>query len=163
MKPIQMKFMREAITEAAKSRDEGGIPIGAVVVKDGIIVGRGHNQRIQKMNPLLHAEIECLTQAFKIYDYSDINNSTLYTTLMPCFMCAGAIIQYGISTVISADAETFPHAQRLLESNGITVVSLNLDESKQILREFILKHREYWISTSMYNTHVLESDRVGEH
>ncbi len=85
--------MRSAIGEATKGLSEGGIPIGSVLVKEGRIIGKGHNQRIQKGDPMAHAEIDCLRNAGRIGSYKD---TVLYSTLMPCYLCAGAVVQFGI-------------------------------------------------------------------
>ena len=84
------KFMKAAIDEARKGLSEGGIPIGSVLVKDGIIIGRGHNRRVQENDPVIHAEIDCLRNAGRIGVYKD---TVLYSTLMPCYLCAGASVQ----------------------------------------------------------------------
>ncbi|MBD0363954.1 MAG: nucleoside deaminase, partial [Coleofasciculus sp. C3-bin4] len=86
------EFMAEAIAEAKQGFSEGGIPIGSVIVKDGQIVGRGHNKRVQDNDPVTHAEIDCLRNAGRIGNYQD---TTLYSTLMPCYLCAGAVVQFG--------------------------------------------------------------------
>lgn len=85
--------MKLAIAEAQQGINEGGIPIGSVLVKDGKIVGRGHNKRVQDADPVTHAEIDCLRNAGRIGSY---RGTTLYSTLMPCYLCAGAIVQFGI-------------------------------------------------------------------
>lgn len=87
------EFMKAAIDEAKQGRQEGGIPIGSVLVKDGKIVGRGHNKRVQDNDPVTHAEIDCLRNAGRIGNYQ---GTTLYSTLMPCYLCAGAVVQFGI-------------------------------------------------------------------
>ena len=89
-------YIKEAITEARKGLAEGGIPIGSVLVKEGKIIGRGHNKRVQELNPILHAEIDCLQNAGRIGSYKD---TVLYSTLMPCYLCSGAIVQFGIKKV----------------------------------------------------------------
>src|SRR5438046_10206346 len=98
------EFMKAAIDEARKGLSEGGIPIGSVLVKDGVIVGRGHNQRIQKNDPMTHAEIDCLRNAGRIGNYRDC---ILYSTLMPCFMCAGTVVQFNIKKVFVGESKTF--------------------------------------------------------
>jgi cytosine deaminase len=91
-------FMQEAIREAETGRREGGIPIGSVLVQDGRIIGRGHNRRVQDGDPILHAEIDCLRHAGRIGSY---RNTTLYSTLMPCYLCAGAVVQFRIPRVVA--------------------------------------------------------------
>ncbi len=111
--------MQAAIKEAKKGLQEGGIPIGAVLVREGQIIGRGHNRRVQQNNPIMHAEIDCLQNAGRIGKYT---NTTLYSTLMPCYLCAGAVVQFGIKKVVAGEAETFAGAQQFLKSNGVKVV-----------------------------------------
>ena len=135
------KFMQAAIDEAKLGLQEGGIPIGSVLVKDGAIVGRGHNRRVQQDNPILHAEIDCLQNAGRIGRYQD---TVLYSTLMPCYLCAGAVLQFGIGTVFAGEAQTFPGASELLQSRGVKVVNLDLDECKQLMKQFILGNPLLW-------------------
>lgn len=135
------KFMAEAIAEAKKGLSEGGIPIGSVLVKDGIIIGRGHNKRVQLNDPVIHAEIDCLMNAGRIEVYKD---TILYSTLMPCYLCAGASVQFGIKKVVAGEDETFSGAREFMESHGIEVINLNLQECKDIMREFIDKNPKLW-------------------
>jgi cytosine/creatinine deaminase len=135
------EFMQAAIAEARFGLREGGIPIGSVLVKGDEIVGRGHNRRVQQNNPILHAEIDCLQNAGRIGRYQD---TILYSTLMPCYLCAGAILQFGIKTVIAGEAKTFPGAIALMQSHGVTVVDLNLDECKQLMQNFIANNLLLW-------------------
>jgi cytosine/creatinine deaminase len=135
------KFMQAAIAEAKQGLREGGIPIGSVLVKGDEIVGSGHNRRVQQNNPILHAEIDCLQNAGRIGRYQD---TVLYSTLMPCYLCAGAILQFGIKTVIAGEAQTFPGAIALMQNHGVTVVDLNLDECKQLMQTFIANNLLLW-------------------
>jgi cytosine/creatinine deaminase len=135
------EFMQAAIAEARRGLKEGGIPIGSVLVRGDEIVGRGHNRRVQQNNPILHAEIDCLQNAGRIGRYQD---TVLYSTLMPCYLCAGAILQFGIKTVIAGEAKTFPGAIALMQSHGVTVVDLNLDECKQLMQDFIANNLLLW-------------------
>ncbi len=135
------KFMNAAIEEARRSQKEGGLPIGSVLVKAGKIIGRGHNQRVQKNNPILHAEIDCLQNAGRVGSYSE---TTLYSTLMPCYLCAGAVVQFNIKRVIVGEAETFPGAQEFMESHGVEVLNLELQECKQMMRAFIKENPQLW-------------------
>lgn len=134
-------FMEAAIAEAKQGLQEGGIPIGSVLVKGGEIVGRGHNKRVQDNDPIVHAEIDCLRQAGRIGSYQE---TTLYSTLMPCYLCAGAVVQFGIKKVFAGESETFPGTREFMESHGVEVVDLNLDECKQLMREFIQSNPELW-------------------
>lgn len=134
-------FMAEAIAQAKQGLNEGGIPIGSVLVKDGQIVGRGHNKRVQDNDPVTHAEIDCLRNAGRIGNYKD---TTLYSTLMPCYLCAGAVVQFGIKTVIAGESTTFPGAKEFMESQGVEVIDLDLDECKQLMSEFIERNPQLW-------------------
>ena len=135
------KNMREAIKEAKKSLASNGIPIGAILVENGNIVGRGHNRRIQDKNPMAHAEIECLKDASLKQGYE---GTTLYSTLMPCCLCAGAIIQFGIKKVVVAEAENFDGARSLLEDCGVKVTILDMDECIDMLANYIQSNRTIW-------------------
>lgn len=135
------KFMKAAIDEARKGLSEGGIPIGSVLVKDGIIIGRGHNRRVQENDPIIHAEIDCLRNAGRIGVYKD---TVLYSTLMPCYLCAGASVQFGIKKVIAGENESFSGAQEFMESHGIEVVNLDLKECKELMKDFIDQNPKLW-------------------
>ena len=134
-------FMKAAIDEAKKGLKEGGIPIGSVLARKGKIIGRGHNKRVQDNDPILHAEIDCLRNAGRVGAYRD---TVLYSTLMPCYLCAGAIVQFGIKKVIAGEAETFAGAREFMESHGVEVTDLNLDECKRLMREFIENNPDLW-------------------
>jgi cytosine/creatinine deaminase len=134
-------FMQAAITEARQGLQEGGIPIGSVLVKAGQIVGRGHNRRVQQDNPILHAEIDCLQNAGRIGRYQD---TVLYSTLMPCYLCAGAIVQFGIKSVVAGESSTFPGTQDFMEQQGVSVLDLDLAECKQLMQDFITRHPLLW-------------------
>ncbi len=135
------KFMKVAIEEAQKSLDEGGIPIGSVLVKDGQIIGRGHNKRVQQNDPIMHAEIDCLHNTGRIGKY---DKTVLYSTLMPCYLCAGAVIQFGIKKVVAGESETFSGARVFMESHGVEVADLNLDECKRLMKNFIKTKPNLW-------------------
>jgi creatinine deaminase len=133
--------MKAAIEEARKSLSEGGIPIGSVLVKKGQIIGRGHNKRVQQNDPIMHAEIDCLRNAGRIGKYSE---TLLYSTLMPCYLCAGAIVQFGIKKVVVGESENFSGAKDFLTSHGVKVVDLNLNECKQLMKKFIQDNLDLW-------------------
>jgi len=135
------KFMKAAVEEARKGLGEGGIPIGSVLVRDGQIIGRGHNKRVQQSDPIVHAEIDCLRNAGRIGKYE---KTVLYSTLMPCYLCAGAVVQFGIKKVLVGESETFPGAREFMESHGVEVVDLNLDECKQLMKKFIQNYPDLW-------------------
>ncbi|HBL11917.1 MAG TPA: nucleoside deaminase [Cyanobacteria bacterium UBA11162] len=135
------EFMAAAIAEAKQGLSEGGIPIGSVLVKDSQIVGRGHNKRVQDNDPITHAEIDCLRNAGRIGNYKE---TTLYSTLMPCYLCAGAVVQFGIKKVIAGESQTFSGAKQFMESHGVEVIDLNLEECQQLMRNFIEAKPQLW-------------------
>jgi len=135
------KFMRAAIEEAEKGKSEGGIPIGSVLVRDEKIIGRGHNKRVQDNDPVIHAEIDCLRNAGRIGNYS---GTILYSTLMPCYLCAGAVVQFGIKKVVAGESATFAGARQFMESHGVEVIDLDLEECKVLMREFISANPKLW-------------------
>lgn len=135
------KFILESIEEAKKGLSEGGIPIGSVLIKNGKIIGRGHNKRVQELNPILHAEIDCLQNAGRIGSYKD---TILYSTLMPCYLCAGAIVQFGIEKVYAGESETFPGAKEFMQSHGVEVIDLNISECKDLMKDFIKNNPILW-------------------
>lgn len=134
-------FIQEAIAEAKKGRAEGGIPIGSVLVREGTIIGRGHNRRVQKGDPVIHAEIDCLMNAGRIGSY---RNTVLYSTLMPCFLCAGAAVQFRIPKVVAGESRTFTGARAFMEEHGIAVVDLDLPECTAMMEDFIKKNPALW-------------------
>ena len=135
------KFMQIAIEEARKGQQEGGIPIGSVLVKDGQVVAQGHNKRVQENNPILHGEMDCLNNAGRIGSY---RNTVIYSTLMPCFMCAGTIVQFKIPKVIVGESQTFSGAQEFMENHGVEVIDLNLPECVSMMEDFIREKPEIW-------------------
>lgn len=135
------EYMLSAIAEAKQGLIEGGIPIGSVLVKDGVIIGQGHNKRVQDGDPVTHAEIDCLRNAGRIGSYQ---GTILYSTLMPCYLCAGAVVQFGIKKVIAGESQTFPGAEDFMKSHGVEVIDLNLAQCKQLMSEFINNHPQLW-------------------
>ena len=135
------EFMKAAIAEGKTGLSEGGIPIGSVLVKDGEIIGRGHNRRVQYDDPIIHAEIDCLRDAGRIGSY---RGTTLYSTLMPCYLCAGAVVQFGIKKVVVGESVNFEGARSFLESKGVEVVDLRLSECIEMMAEFIRVHPKLW-------------------
>lgn len=133
--------MQAAIDEARAGLAQGGIPIGSVLVKGGTIVARGHNQRVQKGNPILHGEMDCLLNAGRIGSYRD---TVIYSTLMPCYMCAGTIVQFKIPKVIVGESMTFVGARQFMESHGVEVIDLALPECIDMMRSFIAAKPELW-------------------
>ncbi|MBK9981954.1 MAG: nucleoside deaminase [Saprospiraceae bacterium] len=135
------KFLEAAIAEAKQGRSEGGIPIGSVLVRDGVVIGKGRNKRVQDGDPVTHAEIDCLRNAGRVGNY---RNATLYSTLMPCYLCAGAVVQFGIKKVYAGEDETFSGAKDFMESHGVEVINLESEECKQMMRQFIKENPELW-------------------
>lgn len=135
------EFMQAAIAEARKGRSEGGIPIGSVLVKNGKLIASGHNKRVQEQNPILHGEMDCLNNAGRIGSY---RNTVIYSTLMPCYMCAGTIVQFKIPKVIVGESRTFAGAREFMESHDVEVIDLDLPECVQMMEEFIASEPELW-------------------
>jgi len=133
--------MQLAIAEARKGLLEGGIPIGSVLVKEGKFVASGHNKRVQEDNPILHGEMDCLFNAGRVGSYRD---TVIYSTLMPCFMCAGTIVQFRIPKVIVGESRTFPGAKAFMESHGVEVIDLDLPECVGMMEDFIREKPELW-------------------
>jgi cytosine deaminase len=136
-------FMDEAIKEAKKSLDEGGIPIGAVLVENDKIVGRGHNRLIQNDSVILHGELDAIENAGRLSG-KDYENTTLYTTLSPCPMCSGAVILYNIPKVVIGENKILLGAEQLLKDNNIEVVVLNHEEAGNLLKKYIHNNPELW-------------------
>ncbi len=137
------KFMQIALEQAQKSLNEGGIPIGACLVIDNRVVAKGHNQRVQKNNPILHGEMDCLAKAGRLKP-KDYLKSTLYTTLSPCPMCSGAALLYKIPRIVMAENNTFVGAEDWLRQNGVELVNLNLPEAINMMSSFIQKYPDIW-------------------
>lgn len=135
------KFMLEALAEAKLGLSEGGIPIGSVLVRNGTIIGRGHNRRVQEQNPMKHAEIDCLINAGRVGTY---RGTALYSTLMPCYLCAGAVVQFNIPKVVVGEARTFAGAEKFMREHNVEVVNLDLQECVQMMTDFIEKNRALW-------------------
>lgn len=133
--------MRAAIEEARLGLQEGGIPIGSVLVRDGKIIARGHNRRVQHKDPTAHAEIDCLRNAGRIGSYKD---TVLYSTLMPCALCAGASVQFAIPRVVAGENRTFRSSADYMVSQGIEVVDLDLPECFRMMQEFIQANPQLW-------------------
>ena len=137
------EFLAAAMDEARKGLSAGGIPIGSVLVIDGRIVGRGHNQRMQKGSPLLHAEMDCLENAGRL-TASDYRRAVLYSTLSPCDMCSGAILLYGIPKVVIGENETFQGPEEYLRSRGVELEVVDNKECQQLMRDFIASNPSLW-------------------
>lgn len=137
------KFLQAAIEEAKKGYEEGGIPIGSVLVHDGRIIGRGHNKRIQTGSAVLHGEMDALENAGRL-SAEVYKECTIYTTLSPCSMCSGAILLYGIPKVIIGENRTFMGEEELLKARGVEVVVLDNQECYDLMQKFINEKPEVW-------------------
>ena len=137
------RFMREAIKEAKKGLAEGGIPIGAVLVKDGLIIGRGHNRRVQKKSAIMHAEMDCLENAGRLKS-ADYHKCVMYSTLSPCDMCTGAILLYKIPKVVIGENKTFKGPEGYSRRRGLKIINLDSAECRKLMREFIKDKPELW-------------------
>jgi len=135
------KFVDAMIDEAKSSIAEGGIPIGSVLVRSEKIISRGRNQRVQNDDPLAHAEIMCIRNAGRIGSFRD---TTIYSTLMPCYLCAGAIVQFGIKKVIVGESKNFDGAKEFMESHGVEVLDINSSECIELMSKFILDNPKLW-------------------
>ncbi|MGY5797605.1 nucleoside deaminase [Rheinheimera faecalis] len=136
-------FMRAAIEQAKKSLAEGGIPIGSVLVIDGEIVGRGHNQRVQKGSCVLHAEMDCLENAGRL-TAKDYKRAVLYSTLSPCDMCSGTVLLYGIPKVVVGENRTFQGPEGYVKSRGVELIVQDNAECVQLMQDFIATKPELW-------------------
>jgi cytosine/creatinine deaminase len=141
-------FLRAALDEAKKGLAEGGLPIGAVLVRGDRIVAAGHNRRVQNNDPMAHGEIDCLTCAGRQRTYKD---TVLYSTLMPCFLCSGAVVQFGIPRVIVGESVNFPggvgpggSSPNFLRAQGVEVIDLHDAECIATMSEFIRKNPALW-------------------
>jgi cytosine/creatinine deaminase len=137
------EFLEAAVGEARKGQRAGGVPIGSVLVLDHRIIGRGHNQRVQKGSPVLHAEMDCLENAGRL-TAADYRRATLYSTLSPCDMCSGAILLYEIPRVVVGENETFMGPEGYLRSRGVEVAVVNDATCRKMMRDFILAHHALW-------------------
>src|SRR6476619_3100917 len=135
------ELMAAAIAEARQGLSEGGIPIGSALARNGQLLAVGHNRRVQKNDPMTHAEIDCLRNAGRIGSFRD---TVLYSTLMPCYLCSGAVVQFGIPKVVVGDRRTFPGGPEFMRSHGVEVIDFDLPECVEMMRQFIAAHPELW-------------------
>ncbi len=137
------EFLAAAIAEARRGLDEGGIPIGSVLVIDGVIVARGHNRRIQRGSAVLHAEMDCLENAGRLRA-RDYRRAVLYSTLSPCDMCSGAILLYGIPAVVAGENRTFRGPEDYLRSRGVTIDVVDSKQCVAMMDAFIRTNPTVW-------------------
>jgi len=135
--------MESAIEEARLGLEEGGIPIGSVLVVEGIILGRGHNRRVQRGSAILHGEMDALESAGRL-PASQYRKSVIYTTLSPCDMCTGAILLYGIPRVVVGENRSFLGAEEHLRANGVVVEVLDDPRCVDMMSDFIAAHPDLW-------------------
>ena len=135
------RFMQAAIAQARKSRSEGGIPIGSALARADELIAVGHNKRVQESDPVTHAEIDCLRNAGRLGNFRD---TVLYSTLMPCYLCAGAVVQFGIRKVIVGESRTFAGAVDLMRSHSVEVIDLDLPECVEMMQQFIAENPVLW-------------------
>ncbi len=131
----------EAVRQAEKSLSEGGVPVGSALDIGGTMIASGHNRRVQDGDPIAHGEMSCLRAAGRQRSYRD---AVLYTTLAPCAMCSGTIIQFGIPTVVVGEAETFPGELDWLRSRGVEVIVLDDDRCTALMTEFQTRYPAVW-------------------
>ncbi len=136
-------FLEAAIDEARQGLAEGGIPIGSVIVYRGRIIGRGHNRRVQKGSAILHGEMDALEQAGRL-PAAVYRESVLYTTLSPCPMCTGAILLYGIPSVVIGENQTFMGEEELLRTRGVLVEVVQNQSCIQMMQAFIASQPKLW-------------------
>ncbi len=134
--------MRAAVEEMHAGLAEGGIPIGSSLARDGRVVARGHNRRVQEGDPITHAEIDCLRRAGRLP--GGFRGAVLYSTLMPCHLCAGAAVQFGIAKVIVGESRNFAGAPDFMREHGIEVIDLDLPECVETMRRWIEQNPTLW-------------------
>lgn len=137
----ELELFETALAEAQQGFDEKGIPIGSILVEDGRIVGRGHNKRIQEGDAIAHGEMDCLRQAGRRRSY---RNTTLFTTLSPCMMCSGTIVQFKIPRVVIGENQTFGGNEDFLRSRGVEVVVLNDMRCINLMKRFQDEYPAIW-------------------
>jgi len=136
-------FMAAAIAEARRGEEQGGIPIGSVLVIDGAIVGRGHNRRLQQGSAILHAEMDCFENAGRL-PASAYARATLYSTLSPCDMCSGASLLYKIPRIVAGENRTFAGPEAYLRARGVRLEILDDAECIEMMRQFIARRPDVW-------------------
>lgn len=135
------KLLRLAVHEAATGFDEGGVPVGSVLARGDEVLATGRNRRVQNGDPIAHGEMDCLQRAGRQKSYRDL---TLYTSLSPCMMCAGTIVQFGIPRVIVGEAENFAGNVDFLRSRGVEVIVADDREATALMARFIAEKPDLW-------------------
>lgn len=135
------RFMQLALVEAKQSYNEGGVPVGSLMVENGRIIARGHNRRVQNGDPTAHGEMDCIRNAGRRPHYRGV---TLYTTLSPCLMCAGTIVQFGIGNVVVGENRNFEGNIEFLDKHGVKVSLLDDAECIELMEKFISENPRLW-------------------
>jgi creatinine deaminase len=146
MNRIDRSFLDAAITEATRGFEEGGLPIGAALVEDGQLLATGRNRRVQLGDPIAHGEMDCLRLAGRRRSY---RNTTLYTTLSPCMICSGTIVQFKIPRVVVGENKTFGGNEEFLRSHGVEVVVVDDDQCRSLMERFQTAYPEVWAEDIM--------------
>jgi cytosine/creatinine deaminase len=136
-----LDYMKLAYEQARKSYEEGGVPVGAVMVVGGQLIASGHNRRVQESDATAHGEMDCIRRAGRRARYDDV---TLYTTLSPCMMCSGTIVQFGIKRVVVGEDRNFRGNIRFLRDHGVEVLLLQDEHCRTLMSEFIRKRPDLW-------------------
>jgi len=136
-------FLQAAIEEAKEGLEEGGIPIGSVLVIDGKIVGRGHNRRVQRGSAILHAEMDCLENAGRL-KAREYQRATLYSTLSPCDMCSGTVLLYKIPRIVIGENRTFRGPEDYVRGRGVELLIVDDPQCIALMRDFIAARPELW-------------------
>jgi len=138
---LDARFLREAYDQAKASYDEGGLPIGAAMAENGVVIASGHNRRVQDGDPIAHGEMDCFRRAGRRPRYDGV---TLYTTLSPCMMCSGTILQFGVRRVVVGEDKNFPGNIDFLRAHGVQVLLVNDAACIELMGRFIREHPELW-------------------
>ncbi len=136
-----VRFMKLAYAEAKQGYEEGGVPVGSIMVEDGAVIAGGHNRRIQEGDPIAHGEMDCIRNAGRRPGYGRV---TLYTTLSPCMMCSGTIVQFGIARVVIGERRNFEGNAEFLSGRGVEVVLMDDADCIALMERFIAERPELW-------------------
>jgi creatinine deaminase len=136
-----LRFLRAAYEQALESYSEGGLPIGAAMVENGAIIAAGHNRRVQERDPIAHAEMDCFRKAGRRTRYDGV---TLYTTLSPCMMCSGTVLQFGVRRIVVGENRNFPGNIGFLRAYGVEVRLIDDADCIALMKRFIEEHPDLW-------------------
>jgi cytosine deaminase len=148
---LDRQLMDLALEQAVKSYEEGGLPIGAVMVEGGAVIAAGHNRRVQDGDPTAHGEMDCMRRAGRRTRYDGVS---MYTTLSPCMMCSGTILQFGIRRVVVGEDRNFPGHVDFLRSHGVDVRVLQERRCIELMARFIRERPDLWDEDIAGTTHV---------